>query len=60
MREKGTKEIGGGNLAGFCDTQFMPRVGDIIQQRIFHQKWEQNLHISEKSSIFAAGKEGNK
>lgn len=56
MREKKAKKIGGGDLAGFCDTQFMPRVGDIIQRRIFYRKWEQNLHISDFFCIFAAGK----
>lgn len=56
MREKRAKKIGGGDLAGFCDTQFMPRVGDIIQRRIFHWKWELNLHISDFFCIFAAGK----
>jgi hypothetical protein len=40
MREKGTKKIGGGDLAGFVN----------------HRKWELNLHISDFFCIFAAGK----
>ena len=56
---KEQRKSAGGKLAGFCDTQFMPRVGDIIQRRIFHRKWEQNLHISDFFCIFAAGKKKN-
>ena len=51
-----SKENRRGDLAGFCDTQFMPRVGDIIQRRIYHRKWELNLHISDFFCIFAAEK----
>ena len=40
MHEKGTKKIGGGDLAGFVN----------------HRKWELNLHISDFFCIFAAGK----